>query len=68
MEESESVADVPLSQSLEAVTRKLQIKTKGKVLAVVRESYLRNCVWTVFFPSLDINIKTGKVRLVVPTY
>ena len=34
-------AEVPVSQSLESVTRKLQIKTKGKVFAVVRESYLR---------------------------
>jgi hypothetical protein len=35
-------AQMPLSQSLESVTRKIQIKTKGKVFAVVRESYLRN--------------------------
>jgi len=42
-EEAETeAAQMPLSQSLESVTRKIQIKTKGKVFAVVRESYLRN--------------------------
>jgi hypothetical protein len=39
-------AHMPLSQSLESFTRKIQIKTKGKVFAVVRESYLRN--WSLF--------------------
>jgi hypothetical protein len=41
-EENESEVDsLPVSQSLESITRKIQIKTKGKVFAVVRESYLR---------------------------
>jgi hypothetical protein len=44
-------AQMPLSQSLKSVTRKIQIKTKGKVFAVVRESYLRN--WSLLCAAIN---------------
>jgi hypothetical protein len=50
-------AQMPLSQSLESVTRKIQIKTKGKVFAVVRESYLRN--WSLFCVAINHLIVPG---------